>query len=121
MAKLILQTSVTTTRQFLLLPPTVTIGRAKLNDVVLDSTRASRFHAVFEINDPFVILRDLGGRNGTWVNGERIDTATTLAHGDTLVMGDSQMRFLASEIEVVDDADLRLLSIRGDLIDLRRR
>ena len=122
MPKLILQAGVGGTRQFTLSPPSVTIGRATVNDIVLDSARASRFHAVLEVTEPFVIIRDLGGRNGTWVNGARVE-AEALAHGDTIVMGDCSLRFMADEVEVevVNDADMRLMSMRGDLLDIRRK
>ncbi|MBU1361498.1 MAG: FHA domain-containing protein [Gammaproteobacteria bacterium] len=120
MPKLILHSGVGNIRQFTLAPPSVTIGRATVNDIVLDSARASRFHAVIEFTEPFVIIRDLGGRNGTWVNGKRVEVEA-LGHGDTLVMGDCKLRFLADEVEVVSDADLKLMSVRGDLLDVRRR
>jgi pSer/pThr/pTyr-binding forkhead associated (FHA) protein len=32
----------------------------------------SRHHCVLEVEPPVVYLRDLGSRNGTYVNGERI-------------------------------------------------
>jgi pSer/pThr/pTyr-binding forkhead associated (FHA) protein len=52
----------------------VSIGRADANDIVLNEPRVSRLHAVIEWDksaDAFVI-RDLGSKNGTYLNGFKI-------------------------------------------------
>ena len=49
----------------------LTLGRqAMAGQVVLDHPNVSRRHAAFEIVDGTVVLRDLGGTNGTYVNGD---------------------------------------------------
>ena len=65
------------------------IGR-KDGDLVLDDPKVSSMHAKFTIeNDNFVVW-DLGSRNGTFVNGQRIREATTLEENDLIKIGDSE-------------------------------
>ncbi len=50
------------------------IGRASANDIVLSDKfyTVSRFHCEIEINNDEILLRDLGSKNGTFVNNEKI-------------------------------------------------
>lgn len=51
----------------------VTIGRTSNNDVVLDDTSVSRFHAWLEVDETQAwAIVDAGSRNGTWVGGKRV-------------------------------------------------
>jgi hypothetical protein len=68
------------------------IGRADENDLVLDDLRASRFHAEIERTPRGYVVRDLGSTNGTMVGG-RIVQERLLEDGDTLTMGETEMRF----------------------------
>lgn len=53
--------------------PPVRIGRNALNDLVLEQTFVSQFHAVLEAHDGQLLLRDLGSTNGTLLNnGSRV-------------------------------------------------
>src|SRR5678816_580302 len=47
----------------------VRIGRNELNDFRLDSAFVSQFHAVIELHDGRLYLRDLGSLNGTLLRG----------------------------------------------------
>jgi hypothetical protein len=68
------------------------IGRADENDLVLADLRASRFHAEIERTPRGYVVRDLGSTNGTMVGG-RIVQERLLENGDTLTMGETEMRF----------------------------
>jgi pSer/pThr/pTyr-binding forkhead associated (FHA) protein len=62
----------------------VGIGRADTNDIVLNEPRVSRLHAVIEWEksmDAFVI-RDLGSKNGTYLNGFKITVQDPLPISD---------------------------------------
>ena len=68
----------------------VTVGRhpdADLRfDVNVDIDVSSR-HAEFRGDENGWSILDLGSTNGTWVNGERIDTSKALRAGDTILLG----------------------------------
>lgn len=70
------------------------IGRGIGADVVLEDRSVSRRHAVVTCRNGEVVLLDDRSLNGVWVNGDRVGQAT-LRDGDSIAVGDVQMRFLA--------------------------
>ena len=64
----------------------VTIGRASDAVFFLDDVTVSRRHAVLEAGEAGYRITDLGSLNGTYLNGERVETAV-LRHGDELRIG----------------------------------
>ena len=54
----------------------VSIGRDPRNDCVLDDPNVSRFHAVVASREGVTTIRDLGSRNGTYLDGARVNEAT---------------------------------------------
>jgi two-component system, NtrC family, response regulator AtoC len=65
----------------------VTFGRTRVATVPLDSERVSRLHAKISRNGTRVVVEDLGSRNGTKVNGTRIEAATEVKSGDQVEVG----------------------------------
>ena len=70
------------------------LGRGQASDVVLDDRSVSRRHAVVTRRGDDVVLWDDRSLNGVRVNGERVPQAA-LQHGDAILLGDVQMRFVA--------------------------
>jgi pSer/pThr/pTyr-binding forkhead associated (FHA) protein len=72
----------------------VTVGKASTNLVSLkhDST-VSRLHAVLENLGFAWSVRDVGSRNGTYLNGEKISAEQVLRSGDELRVGKSRLIF----------------------------
>ena len=64
------------------------IGREDAG-LTIDDEELSRRHAILRTVAEGVEIEDLGSRNGTFVNGRRIDAATRLAGGDSLKLGRS--------------------------------
>ncbi len=56
----------------------------------------SRFHFMVEINPPHCRLMDMGSRNGTYVNGQKVAT-TDLKHGDEIKAGHTFLRVAVSD------------------------
>ena len=71
----------------------VTVGTLESNDVVVDADGVSRVHAVFERFGDTWCVRDLGSRNGTFVNGGRIIGERALHSGDEIVLGRLRLIF----------------------------
>jgi transcriptional regulator with PAS, ATPase and Fis domain len=59
---------------------TVTVGRARECDVALDHLSISRRHFAVQVGTPLV-LTDLGGSNGTKLNGQRLETGASAPFG----------------------------------------
>jgi FHA domain len=70
--------------------------------LVLDDPQCSRRHARLYLDAQGVVVEDLGSRNGTWVNGQRIGGPTRLAPGDQLYVGSTTL-FLEAPVAVVPD------------------
>ncbi len=67
------------------------IGRHPDNDLQLTDQNISRFHAIIEPKQEGFLLRDLGSRNGTFVNGHKVEEAW-LQTGDQIRVGKIRMR-----------------------------
>lgn len=69
------------------------IGRASDCTLRAGSDAISRHHCVLLKADQRVTVRDLGSRNGTYVNDVRIEGETPLEHGDELRVGPLHFKF----------------------------
>lgn len=69
--------------------PVVSLGRSADNDVVLPSEGVSRHHARLQAGDWGWSVMDLGGINGTYLDGERLraNKLTPLANGSRIKVG----------------------------------
>lgn len=84
----------------------MTIGRAPTNRIVIRSEMSSRNHCEIFQAGPMWILRDLGSRNGTTVDGHRISGDWELEEGQTIQLGTCDIVFtheLAKNAQATDD------------------
>ncbi len=107
----------------------VTLGRAPDCDIVLSERQISRYHARIEHDADGYLLRDLGSKNGTFVNGEQVrGQPYRLQDGDEISLATTlQMGFVAGEatlpleevftpgLLVVDEASRRVRLGRKEL------
>jgi pSer/pThr/pTyr-binding forkhead associated (FHA) protein len=68
-----------------------TIGRERC-DVTLPNPLVSRRHAVLRNADGRLVLEDIGSRNGTFVNNDRLDEPKELSDGDEVLIGETLWR-----------------------------
>lgn len=73
------------------------LGRAPTNTVVLSEPFASNEHARLYRRDGRWWLEDLGSRNGTLLNGERLHARAIVVTGDVIGIGGVQMRIELEE------------------------
>ncbi len=72
------------------------IGRDEDCSVILDFTGVSRHHAKIRIAGGGCVLEDLGSRNGTWRNDERVQGSVELHDGDRIRLGGVALVFRSS-------------------------
>jgi len=68
------------------------VGSHASNDLVIDDSTVSRFHAEVWIDEGGVRIRDLESRNGTLVDGTRVIDAF-LRDGSTIALGRAKLRY----------------------------
>jgi len=75
-------------------PDEVTIGRAPGCTVNLPDVYVSDVHATVRRIGDTCTVNDLGSRNGTYVNGRRIQSPTRLKKGDALQVGQTTLELV---------------------------
>jgi pSer/pThr/pTyr-binding forkhead associated (FHA) protein len=80
--------------RFLLDKDVTTAGRHPESDIFLDDVTVSRRHAEFHREGGVFTVRDVGSLNGTYVNRERVESAT-LSNGDEVQIGKFRLVFIA--------------------------
>lgn len=80
-------------REISLTPGKNLLGRSRESVAWIDDPSISRRHAVIEISADHVSIHDLGSRNGTFVDGRRINERETLKDGDPITLGRVPMVF----------------------------
>jgi len=88
------------------------IGRDPANDLQLDDPNVSRFHAEITRVGDRVLLRDLGSRNGTLVDGEPARRAV-LSPGSRLEIGAYRLTFTGQLIAAQDERAALRLDVNG--------
>lgn len=92
------------------------IGKGPRNDLVIADPSVSTAHSVLRRENEAYTIADLGSRNGTFVNGERVTSPRRLSHGDVIGMGLSKLTFRLSdysETGAIDLDELAALSKQG--------
>ncbi len=71
----------------------ISVGRADDNTLALNGDEyASGHHARIETQRDGVWVHDLGSTNGTYVNGERVQGRARLREGDSVQVGETELR-----------------------------
>jgi pSer/pThr/pTyr-binding forkhead associated (FHA) protein len=73
--------------RYALIQDVCTVGRDAGSDLAINDTTVSRHHARIVRQGDEVIVEDMGSRNGTTVNGSRIEAPTLLVPGDMVRFG----------------------------------
>ena len=74
-------------QEFLLHAAETLLGRDPAAGVYVDHPSVSRSHARISIESNRVILQDCGSRNGTFLNGRRVDGLAMIEHDDVIGLG----------------------------------
>lgn len=83
----------------------VIIGRSPSCTIALEDAKVSRRHVRLVLEDGEARAMDLGSRNGTLVNGEKLEGEVVLLPGDRLQVGDSTVLYEPSARASLSDRD----------------
>jgi hypothetical protein len=92
---LILETQLTNKRVFPFYARMI-LGRHSTNDIPLPDRTVSKRHAAIGRVRGQAVVKDLGSRNGTFVNGQKVEKAI-LSCGDRLKVGSVMLRFFQED------------------------
>ncbi len=70
------------------------VGRSSQSGLSLLDGEVSRRHARFDTEGGVVYITDLGSRNGTYLNGERITESIEVRPGDSVQLGNARLRVI---------------------------
>lgn len=84
------------------------VGRSSDCWLTLEDEISSRVHARFHVDAAGCEIEDLGSRNGTFVNGDRIAGRRRLFDGDRIRIGRELMTVIESETVDVSEASAKL-------------
>ncbi|MEO7094132.1 MAG: FHA domain-containing protein, partial [Polyangiales bacterium] len=76
----------------------VSIGRDPRGTIALQDPGVSHVHAQITAHGNALFLRDLGSRNGTWVNGAQVTVPHLLREGDKVTVGTTELVFHAGAV-----------------------
>ncbi|MFC5930128.1 FHA domain-containing protein [Cryobacterium melibiosiphilum] len=102
-ALLVVRRGPNTGARFLLDADVTSVGRHPNADIFLDDVTVSRRHAEFLRTGTRFGVKDLGSLNGTYFDGNRIDTAQ-LSDGAEVQVGKFRLTFYASRLDLAHAA-----------------
>ncbi len=79
------------------------IGRSAESAIQLEDQSVSRQHAVITGRDDGFQVKDLGSKNGTFVNGRQIPDSVMLGHADILQFGIYSLRLVTHSVSVDEE------------------
>ena len=79
--------------------PDFLIGRSSQCHLRPCCPQVSRMHCELIVRDGYVAVRDLGSKNGTFVNNDRVVTERKLVSGDSLGLGMCLLAVVIDELE----------------------
>ena len=89
-----------------------TVGRGLECNIQLNDPQSSRVHARFVYQESQWRLLDAGSRNGTTVNGSKVDVAV-LAHGNRIRIGTTELEFCDDTLN--EDITVERINLSHDL------
>jgi pSer/pThr/pTyr-binding forkhead associated (FHA) protein len=90
------------------------VGRSSRCAFIVSDLSVSRIHAVITACDNRLLVKDMGSRNGTFVDGVRIEEAEIQA-GQLVRFGNIRFQFIGSLDDGESAGDLSVLSTRYNL------
>jgi hypothetical protein len=103
-------------KRFYMEQPMLLVGRDALCDVNVSDRQVSRRHASISLEGERYILRDLGSKNGTFVNGQELSGPHVLQDGDEIQIAlCCKLAFVAAEATAPVVLEEQAQGLRMDL------
>jgi|GEM_PF-64072 len=93
MARLVILSEAQIGRSYELKAGTTTIGRVEDNAFQIPEASVSSHHCEVELRATDLLIRDLNSTNGTFINGQQVTAEAILKPGQTLRLGQIELRF----------------------------
>ena len=90
------------------------VGRDPENEIVVDHPTVSRRHVEISSSEDGWFVKDLGSRNGTTLNGEKLDsTPEKLSHGSEIRLGGDRVvaNFLSENETISSSSPLKVKTL----------
>jgi len=92
------------------------LGRSPECDVVLDVAAISRRHIILSEESDEFFVQDLGSRNGTYINNQRVVERAPIRHGDQMLICDLLFEFCNPPTDLLGGAVPEGSSLLGVLV-----
>jgi len=90
----------------------ITIGRNSDCDIILDSETVSRYHATIRaIGDGTYSIKDLGSRNGTFINGKKVKGIARISLTDKIYIGRHQLSLKGKAKDLSEELAITAIGI----------
>ena len=90
----------------------ITIGRNSDCDVILDSETISRYHATVRLmGDGTYSIKDLGSRNGTFINGKKVKGIAKISLTDKIYIGRHQLSLKGKAKDLSEELAITAIGI----------
>lgn len=100
-----------------LIKSSITIGREPECDVIIQDRQVSRFHARLTLEDGSTLLEDLGSKNGTYLDGTKMEDNQYLEDGDIIQIALVQtFAYYASDATMPLEDKFPSLNISNNLV-----
>jgi len=93
----------------------LSIGRSREADIPLLDDKVSRVHCGIRLSDGEFYLKDLKARNGTFVNGKRVEDTIQLKEGDRIQIGSTI--FVLEAVSTDEEGEKALDSVQNAMGD----
>lgn len=90
------------------------IGRDSTLALILNDEEISRRHCRIKCRGETYVIEDLESKNGTYVNGHRT-VNSTIVNGDKILVGHTELLFLAAHADITVVSDFSKLEWQADL------
>ena len=97
----------------LVIVPDFLIGRSSQCHLRPTCPQVSRMHCELIVRDGYVAVRDLGSKNGTFVNNDRVVGEQQLLPGDELELGMCLFRVVIDELDHLREPNALTKSVRN--------